>query len=121
MREIKFRSWLKIKKVMLIEFTMDNKLDSESEKNVLMQYTGLKDTNGKEIYEGDVIKGHTFDERINEKQIGEIAYNEDRHGFVFIPSRMKRKNLYYPLFSVVTCEVIGNIYENPELLEVQHD
>ena len=82
------------------------------------QYTGLKDKNSKKVYDGSIIEGHTFDERFNEKQIGEIAYNEDRHGFVFIPIRMKSKNLYYPLFAVITCEVIGNIYDNPELLEV---
>jgi uncharacterized phage protein (TIGR01671 family) len=81
------------------------------------QYTGLKDKNGREIYEGDIVEGHTFDEHIDKKQIGSIEYNEGRHGFVFVPFEFKSKNLYYPLFAIVTCEVIGNIYQNKELLD----
>jgi uncharacterized phage protein (TIGR01671 family) len=82
----------------------------------VMQYTGLKDKNGKEIYEGDIVEAHTFDENIDKKQVGRVAYHNGRLGFVFIPKELEKKNLYYPLFSIVTCELIGNINENPELL-----
>lgn len=69
----------------------------------LMQYTGLKDKNGKEIYEGDImpVNGGKY----------VVVYSEDYaryclqmpSGRMFIPSK--------------NSEVIGNIYENPELLE----
>lgn len=87
------------------------------EHKTIGQYTGLKDKNGVEIYEGDIIECQTFDEKINEKQIGTIGYNEGRHGFVFTPTWMEPKNLYYPLFAVITCEVIGSIFEHSHLLE----
>ncbi len=54
MREIKFRAWSNTAKVMHPEW---KKLDDENGEYILMQYTGLKDKNGKEIYEGDVLRG----------------------------------------------------------------
>lgn len=75
----------------------------------LMQYTGLKDKNGIEIYECDVVK----DLRSPFKDIrsySKVFYQEDRGRFVFggweIPAGLSH-----------TFEVIGNIYENPELLK----
>lgn len=91
------------------------------DKDTVGQYTGLKDKNNTEVFEGDIIQAHTFDENINKRQIGRVTYHSGRFGYVFIPKEMEKKNLYYPLFSIVTCELIGNIYENPELLEVPHE
>lgn len=77
----------------------------------LMQYTGLKDKNGKEIYEGDVVKDYYCE------------YVDDKYTVGF------SDGLFYPLVQVeqgYNCidkydknrfEVIGNIYENPELLK----
>ena len=124
-REIKFRAWLKEEKKMVNVETIDftDKSMQYLEKNEiidayllrttfledieLMQYTGINDKNGVEIYEGDIIICKYGPEIMMEvKWIDEGfrtlgKYNGDNYvGYV--------KN---------SAEVIGNIYENPELLE----
>jgi len=73
---------------------------------ILMQYTGLKDKNGKDIYEADVISYfiHTYRVGFHNGTFGLFSLNH--HGFT-------------PFFDSVElqCEVIGNIHENPELLK----
>jgi uncharacterized phage protein (TIGR01671 family) len=70
----------------------------------LMQFTGLLDKNGKEIYEGDVLWGHYFVEWLSEDNFNgyyAVKNGNPKH-YVALP--------YYP-----DLEIIGNIYENPEL------
>ena len=73
------------------------------------QYTGLKDKNGKEIYEGDIVKIDCP----TMKMTGEIKYSEMSATF-FIYDEIIEETLWYQKEEL---EVIGNIYENPELLE----
>jgi uncharacterized phage protein (TIGR01671 family) len=76
------------------------------------QYTGLKDKNGREIYEGDIVTG-----LFNRTDIvGHIIYGSDATFFI------KRKGLYGIGLNNAEdwLEVVGNIYENPELLEVNY-
>ena len=144
MREIKFRAWdtvsKKIYSVELIDFfegrielMCDGLRDRVNEGQArCMQYTGLKDKNGKEIYGGDIIKIILEDYRHpisnlegddvyppEVENICEIRYRNSR-GFVALvrnkPYRGKVLNL-----KDGCDEVIGNIYENPELLKDKHE
>lgn len=114
MREIKFRVWDNERKEMLpiqrhsfkTGKSMPYGWNMEYVFDGLMQYTGLKDKNGTEIYEGDIVKY----KRINGSfDYGEIQYN----GCAFDINNSWNLQVY----ASREIEVIGNIYENPELLE----
>ena len=122
MREIKFRAWVQSKKILCDVLTLDfnektAQLPIETEVNVpywwdvtswsfedikLLQYTGLTDKNGVEIYEGYILKwdekewGHPFNEL--------VEWNFDQ---------LDMRERDWAEF----CEVIGNVYENPSLLD----
>ena len=81
----------------------------------IMQSTGLKDKNGKEIFEGDILAFETDDEVIKVN----VFWDEEHALFMF---ESKKYNEQEPLAELVEnntypFEIIGNIYENPELLE----
>ena len=121
MREIKFRAWVKDEKaifeVVLINY-VTKKVTYLSERvghllNIrhekfndieLMEYTGLKDKNNKEIYEGDIL----FE-----------SFGEEYFKVVFEDGSFRVETEEYSLALkeyAHICEVVGNIYENPELL-----
>jgi uncharacterized phage protein (TIGR01671 family) len=109
-REIKFRAWGDFGKKMHFQ-TKEEDLWSflrDAYGMELMQYTGLKDKNGKEIYEGDIVKPVKFNDIINT-----VEYIS--HGFY----RVKRHNGKPYLNALGSCDVIiiGNIYENPTLIK----
>ncbi len=84
---------------------------------VLMQSTGLTDKNGKEIFEGDIVKVTDGDERTNfpDGGIGTIC-GLDEIFMWYIDGQVH--NGLFDISQEYYIEVIGNIYENPELLEV---
>lgn len=87
----------------------------EDEEVKLMQYTGLKDKNGKEIYEGDIIKyKFPYDTRL--KHISPVKFLETEASFG-IKDRYGNKIPLYTISANNYFEVIGNIYENKNLLE----
>lgn len=78
----------------------------------LMQYTGLKDKNGVEIYEGDIVKVNDYYDNICFEGIVEFdnaSFNINQFGA-----------MYHYRWVDYEVEVIGNIHENPELLEVNN-
>ena len=80
---------------------------------VVEQYTGLKDKNGKEIYEGDIVKG--------EMGVFEVKWFDLVAGFMFRPNMSMK---YHPPFNseqLKAMEAIGNIHENPELLKGKNE
>lgn len=72
-----------------------------------MQYTGLKDINGTDIYEGDIIR---MIDGTNTEWIEPVEFKEGRFG-------TEEESLQESIYMWNGVEVIGNIYENPELLE----
>lgn len=106
MRQIKFRAWDTEEKIMRKNWTDLNLPPNHGLE--LMQFTGLLDKNGKEIYEGDIIGDISLD-----GHAGVVIYFTERSRYVIEHPNKKR---IYELFANCEYEIIGNIYENPELI-----
>lgn len=118
-REIKFRAWNKENKIMHQPCSMVSNWDSktmsyQTETPVCnyMQFTGLHDKNGKEIYEGDIIQRY-------QDEIFEVRWEELQSGFGVYIGVLKPRSHWRELYKFLDFEIIGNIYENPELLSVK--
>lgn len=123
-REIRFRAWdgQKMLPVKALFWSEDAQVevnvghdepDWRSEGFSLMQFTGLKDKNGKDIYEGDLVRynwRHTDGSRIGEALFDNGCWEIDDHD--------KNVNAHLMNANISNLEVIGNIHEHPELLSL---
>jgi len=123
MREIKFRAWNIEDKEMIgnpslwtDDFTNNineyfiywQKVVEENEKMVFMQYTGLKDKNGKEIYEGDILEWENWRGLIR----GAVVWDNEKAMYFAKCGKYFAQGQDFHL-----TKIIGNIYENQELLK----
>ena len=114
MKEIKYKGWHKLQKREFVvraviwkdgvieDVVQEDGLRMDAENIILREFTGLTDKNGKEIYEGDIISGWLY----GEPDIREVRWDEDKWGWSENP-KTPSSNF----------EVIGNVWENPELLK----
>lgn len=118
----RFRAWDKETKSMngMAEIyrnrNQEIELHPRDENIILMQSTGLRDKNGKEIFEGDILSIETDEENVRV----EVSWDSKHALFVFKSKKYNDKEALGELFedSPYPFKVIGNIYENPELTEV---
>jgi uncharacterized phage protein (TIGR01671 family) len=129
MREIKFRFWNKIAhrfqppskyavdgegKLVCYDYEMrayDDPVDFSNTCIVAQQYTGLKDKNGVEIYEGDILKYKGF---IKLDKVGFYYNGAVKHTIIESRDSHSAGYSYIP----IDREVVGNIFENPELIKL---
>lgn len=120
-RELKFRAWDNLKKEWLkkkvyhLNFHFNEEGIGEfvakqhPQGLTIQQFTGLLDAEGREIYEGDLVKVNLYD-----PEIGEVIFN---HGGFCLQSKSFKGTFLGIVTGGFLIEVVGNVFETPELLK----
>lgn len=128
-RTIKFRAWQSVLKKM--DYSSQNSIGFDGKvyfgnaeitgfHDEIMQYTGLKDKNGKEIYEGDIVKSQMQSNRGNWEDfdiVGQIVFDSEFPSFMVASRDKLFEMVTTDYYEVLELEVIGNIYEHSHLLK----
>lgn len=136
MRELKFRVWDKLEErfttcdegyqghyVLSLKGEFHNLQNGSGGKEyIVQQYTGMKDRNGKEVYEGDIVKwGMSHDQETAFPRLRVVEFNEKQliYKVVEVGEYPASVDYLYEAIQPSTrwCEVVGNTFENSELLE----
>lgn len=94
--------------------TMHYSLPKEVAHDTIGQYTGLKDKNGKKIFEGDIIAGAVWWQEQDKN--GLVAFKNGSFGLIWYRGEVEQFNAFTSMCNI-EYEVIGNIHDNPELLK----
>ncbi|MFA5422218.1 MAG: YopX family protein [Bacilli bacterium] len=124
MRDLKFRAWNKENKKMYIpECIVDGKageviygeIISISSEDTVMQYTGLKDMNGVGVFQGDIL--NLYNVFKTPMRMGVVKYDIARASNVIY---YKESNCGFDINAFEHIEVVGNIFENPDMMNEAH-
>lgn len=113
MRELKFRRYDDYEFVFfdLVDFRKYDEIPFVVQKSPIEQYTGLKDKNGKEIYEGDIVLDY-----YDGDDAFIVEWDKDTASFILTDTNNIANVSFDNFYPDKDLEIIGNIHENPELL-----
>jgi uncharacterized phage protein (TIGR01671 family) len=126
MREIKFRAWHNVQNKMLSDEEINQfwlnvfKYNGDEEGCTFMQYTGFKDKNDQEIYEGDIVYFNDFSYDRTGGHVGDNILNGKVYfdsGMWLIETAKGHYSLCDSILNDEELEIVGNIYQNKELLK----
>ena len=140
MRELRFRVWniadkcwdnpnmLEVwndsGKLEPFKYIKSGKLDpiyNPKENYVIQQFTGLKDLKNKDIYEGDLVLYHVKMFGESENILLVVEFNKGAYAAMF---PKKPNELSFPMSfasALFNCEIVGNIFENPEAINIKYE